>query len=109
MNKEEIEELVEFLYEEPEIKVLSKEEKNILYLENLYNELTFKNIDLQQENKQLKDRIEKAVEYIENRFVGEEIQQGEDWNYFEHWYFETIDKYEAEELLEILKGDNKED
>ena len=51
-----------------------------------YDELFF-------ENKQLKDRIEKAVEYIE-----------------EHRYcnFGHIDDGEASELYEILKGDNNE-
>lgn len=34
--------------------------------DRLYGDLTYQNMELQQENARLKDKIEKAVEYIKN-------------------------------------------
>lgn len=52
---------------------------------------------LQQENQQLKDRINKAIEYIK-----ELDDNTDDIICYE------IDKYRRSELLEILKGDSNE-
>ena len=50
---------------------------------------------LEEENEELQDRIEKTIEYIEERYNGEVLTH-------------TFDKDNVEELLEILKGSDKE-
>ena len=50
---------------------------------------------LEDENELLQDRIDKAIEYIEERYNGEVLTH-------------TFDKDNVGELLEILKGSDKE-
>ena len=57
---------------------------------------------LQQENKKLKEVIEKAIEYLENNSLYEEEY---DYDYEENSYLSGIDDETAKkELLDILKG-----
>ena len=49
--------------------------------------------ELQQENQQLKDRINKAIEYIDNTY-------GDEW--------EIHGDYVQNKIVEILKGDSNE-
>ena len=57
---------------------------------------------LQQENKQLKDKIDKAIEYIENNSLYEEEY---DYDYEENSYLSGIDDETAKkDLLKILRG-----
>jgi hypothetical protein len=61
--------------------------------------------NLQQENHQLKDRINKAVEYIENNSLYDEEY---DYNYEEEMYLSGIDDEVAKrDLLDLLKGDKE--
>lgn len=53
---------------------------------------------LQQENKALKDRVAKAIEYIEENGHGYDISG-------DGYY--CLDEEEQKELIEILKGDKK--
>lgn len=53
----------------------------------------------------LQERIDKAVEYIDNCFVGEEVPRGDDYVFNEYYYYEPLEKEEARELLNILRGD----
>lgn len=58
------------------------------------------------ENKQLKDRISKAIEYIENKIESDLIPQDisyENGEETEHNYYVN-----ANDLLNLLKEDNKE-
>jgi hypothetical protein len=62
--------------------------------------------DLEKENKQLKDRINKAIEYIENKIESDLIPQDisyENGEETEHNYYVN-----ANDLLNLLKEDNKE-
>jgi predicted transcriptional regulator len=70
MSEEEIKEFVDFLNEEPEIKVLSEEEKNILYFDNLYNKLTFEYIELSKENQQLQNNWNELKKHLKE-VIGE--------------------------------------
>ena len=108
MNREELETITNNNLEIQELNQYIKK------IQEAYKQLEKENLDLriqissrEEVANELEDRIYKAIEYIEGRFTGEEIQQGEDWNFFEHWHFDTIDKWEAEELLDILKGTNE--
>lgn len=59
---------------------------------------------LRKENKELQDKIDKAIELIQDHFIGEEVEQFGEWVYHEHWSYDDIDREDAEELLEILKS-----
>lgn len=50
---------------------------------------------LLEENDELQDRIDKAIEYIQDRYDGEALTH-------------TFDKCNVKELLDILKGSDKE-
>lgn len=66
--------------------------------EQKYNELL-------KENQQLKDKINKAVEYIENNSLYDEEY---DYNYEEEMYLSGIDDEVAKkDLLSLLKGDKE--
>lgn len=93
MSEEEIKEFVDFLNEEPEIKVLSEEEKNILYFDNLYNKLTFEYIELSKENQQLQNNWNELKKWLEDYYdygdclkinyilkKMQELEQGKDEN-----------------------------
>ena len=55
---------------------------------------------------ELQERIEKAVEYIENNSLYDEIL---DYDYEENPYISyTTDEYVKDNLLDILSGDNNE-
>lgn len=64
-------------------------------LENAFNETTDNVVKLLEENVELKNRIDKAIEYIE-----EEITQGTD--------IYCQEKVDGIIVLEILKGEDKE-
>lgn len=66
------------------------------YKEQYYCYDCLLSILLQQENSQLKERIEKAIEYIEKTYIGSilEVHCGEEEEY-------------TEPLLKILKGDKE--
>ena len=76
------------------------ERLNMLYEENMEFKTTI-NSNIQSYNKlskysnELEDRIEKAIKYIEERYNGEVLTH-------------TFDKDNVGELLEILKGSDKE-
>ena len=62
-------------------------------------------LKLHKENSQLKDRINKAVEYIENNSLYDEEY---DYNYEEEIYLSGIDDEVAKkDLLSLLKGDKE--
>lgn len=77
-----------------------KRQLNMLYEENMEFKTTI-NSNIQSYNKlskysnELEDRIEKAIKYIEERYNGEVLTH-------------TFDKDNVGELLEILKGSDKE-
>lgn len=61
--------------------------------------------DLKYDNKLLKDKINKAVEYIENNSLYDEEY---DYNYEEEMYLSGIDDEVAKkDLLSLLKGDKE--
>ena len=64
------------------------------------------NEQLQQENKQLKERINKSIDYIENHSLYEEEY---DYDYEENSYLSGIDDETAKkDLLKILRGETNE-
>ena len=69
-------------------------ETELDYIEKSNNEIE----KLQQENQQLKDRIDKAIEWV---YI---VQQNENNKHLEP----IISIDELDELLEILKGDNND-
>lgn len=71
-------------------------ETELDYIEKSNNEIE----KLQQENQQLKDRISKAIEYINDLLL----------DFYDYECEQLIvGKYMINELLETLKGNNKED
>ena len=68
--------------------------------------LTLEQVKKLEEYEKLKERIDKAIEYIENNSLYEEKC---DYDYEEYSYSIGIDDETAKkELLEILKGDSNE-
>lgn len=62
-------------------------------------------LGLKEENQQLKDRIDKAIEYIENNSLYEKEY---DYDYDDNLELSNISDSEAkEELLNILRGNNE--
>lgn len=73
-------------------------------LGNKFEEFMYKaNIELLQENQQLKERINKAVEYI-NKFEDIKAYYSYEENGYEEYNYDEDFKIE---LLEILKDSNK--
>ena len=75
-------------------------------LENLYEtyELSIKN--LINKNKELQDRIDKTIEYIENNDL---YTQDIDYDYDDNMVLSPpTDELERKELLDILKGEDNE-
>lgn len=130
MSEEEIKDIKELI----ERKIfLAEVSGGLTYSDNKFIDLWNYTIDLKEENSQLKrenealkqtheydvnmidevkgesvklyQRIEKAIEYIENNSLYEEEY---DYDYEENSYLSGIDDKQAkEELIEILKGDKE--
>ena len=57
---------------------------------------TIKEVELEEKNRELKDRIDKAIEYIKSNT-----------DYYSEMCLMGLSEEECEKLLNILKGDNK--
>lgn len=86
MNKEE-----RLMMSEEEVRQRAKELLN-LPKEHLITQYMF----LQQENEQLKNKIDKAIEYIKERT---------EFNQYSEVYPSVLDAREVKEILKILKGE----
>ena len=103
MNKEEIEELKEFTIDLTDIDELALgleicSKKSNMVIQEFIDTI----LQLQQENQQLKERINKAIEYINDNVAVYAFNNKE----YPHWEFNDDD--DMKELLEILKGDSNE-
>lgn len=117
----------DYIFETGNSKMLLDYITNLQHTEDLYNQLLKDYDELEQAYQELKDskqwwnnrfnavqrdyeeyksRIEKAVEYIENNSLYDEIL---DYDYEENPYISyTTDDYVKDILLNILSGDNNE-
>ena len=99
MNKEEIKDYLKRV-EELETKLTGKDKDTYQWLIFGYNECAKLLYEEEQKNKQLKDRIDKAIKYIEKCDPDNLNSMFLDENY--------ISNYGACELLKILKGENND-
>ena len=77
-----------------------------LVLNNYERQRLFKlAYDMQMKINNLQQKIDKVDKIINNCFTGEEIPIGDDYVYHEYYHYEPLEREEALELLDILRGD----
>lgn len=92
MNKEEIQEYLKRV-EELEAKLEGEDNDTLHWLIYGYNQCARLLVEAEKENKQLQQRIDKAIEYLENQ------------DYYKVKYTLDALNYDKNYLLEILKGE----